>query len=72
MQTSIQDAKSQHEAELMAVPGVVSVGIGMDDDGTAVIIVGIDQDRPETRAQLPQMVDSYPVHVKVVGRIKAQ
>ena len=72
MQTSIQDAKAQHEAELMAMPGVVSVGIGMNDDGNEVIVVGIDRDQPSIRAQVPQSVEGYPVRVEVVGNIKAQ
>lgn len=72
MESSIQNVKTQHEAELMAMPGVVSVGIGMDDDGNKVIVVGIDQDRTETRAQVPQTVEGYPVRVEVVGKMKAQ
>ncbi len=72
MQTSIQDVKAQHEAELMAMPGVVSVGIGLDDQGNHVIVVGVDQDRPEIRAQVPKTVDGYPVRVEVVGKMKAQ
>ena len=72
MQTSIQDVKAQHETELMAVPGVVSVGIGMDDDGNKVIVVGVESDQPEIRAQVPQTVDGYPVRVDVVGKMKAQ
>ncbi len=72
LQTSIQDVKAQHEAELMAMPGVVSVGIGLDDQGNHVIVVGVDQDRPEIRAQVPQTVDGYRVRVEVVGKMKAQ
>ncbi len=72
MQTSIQDVKAQHEAELMAMNGVVSVGIGLDDDGNEVIVVGIDADRPSIRAQVPRTVEGYPVRVEVVGRLRAQ
>ena len=72
MQTSIQEVKAQREAELMAMPGVVSVGIGMDADGNKVIIVGVDRDQPEVRAQVPETVDGYPVRVEFVGTPKAQ
>ena len=72
MQTSIQDVKAQHEADLMAVPGVVSVGIGMDDDGNKVIVVGVESNQPEILAQVPQAVDGYPIRVDVVGKMKAQ
>ena len=64
--------KSRHEADLIAAPGVVSVGIGLADDGTAVIIVGIDRDRPEIRAKVPQTIEGYRVRVEVIGTIKAQ
>jgi len=37
MPTSVQEARAKHEARLMAQPGVVSVGIGRDADGTEVI-----------------------------------
>lgn len=72
MQTSIQDVKLRHEADLIAAPGVVSVGIGLEHDGTAVIIVGIDRDRPEIRAKVPQTIEGYRVRVEVVGTIQAQ
>lgn len=72
MQTSIQDVKSQHESELMAVPGVVSVGIGMDDDGNHVIVVGVDRERPEIQTQVPKAVEGYPVRIEIVGKMKAQ
>jgi hypothetical protein len=72
VQASIQDVKAQHEARLMATPGVVSVGIGRDSDGQAVIIVGVERERPETRRSLPEVLGGYPVRTQVVGRVKAQ
>ena len=72
MKTSIQDVRSRHEAELMATPGVVSVGIGLDEDGETVIVVGIDRNRAETQARLPQTIEGYRVRVEVTGTIKAQ
>ena len=49
---SIQEVKKKHEARLMALPGVVSVGIGRDRDGAHSIIIGLDGPRPEIEAQL--------------------
>ena len=72
MQASIQDVKTQHEAELMAMPGVVSVGIGLDDQGNEVIVVGVYEDRPEIRSQVPQEFDGYPVTIEVTGKMSAQ
>lgn len=72
MPPSIQEAKAKHEARLMAQPGVVSVGIGRDADGTQVIVVGLDRERPETRAALPRELDGYRVRVQIIGTVRAQ
>jgi hypothetical protein len=72
MQTSIQEVKKQHEASLLAMPGVVSVGIGRDDAGNPVIIVGLDSPRPETVARIPQFLGDFPVLTQIIGTIKSQ
>lgn len=72
MPASIQEAKAKHEARLMAQPGVVSVGIGRDADGTEVIVVGLDRERPEARAAMPQELDGHPVRVQVIGTVRAR
>jgi len=72
MPASIQEAKAKHETRLMAQPGVVSVGIGRDADGTEVIVVGLDRERPEARAAMPQKLDGHPVRVQVIGTPRAQ
>ena len=72
MPVSVQEVKKTHEAELMATPGVVSVGVGQDENGKPVIIVGLDQPRPEAQELLPQSLDGYPVVVRIIGPIKAQ
>lgn len=72
MPPSIQEAKAKHEARLMAQPGVVSVGIGRDADGTQVIVVGLDRERPETRAGLPRELEGYPLRVQIIGSVRAQ
>ncbi|MGH8221356.1 MAG: hypothetical protein ACREQZ_00130 [Woeseiaceae bacterium] len=72
MQASIQEVKETHEARLMAVEGVVSVGIGRNDAGEAVIVIGLDGERPETRQQLPKRLEGYEVRAVVVGKIGAR
>lgn len=68
---SIQEVKKKHEASLLALPGVVSVGIGSDKDGNPAIIVGLDGPRPETEALVPRLLEDYPVLVQIVGKINA-
>lgn len=72
MSPSIQEVKAKHEDRLLAMPGVVSVGIGRGPDGQSVIIVGLDGPRPETVKQLPKLLDGYPVRVEIIGPVKAQ
>lgn len=70
MQPSIQEVKREHEARLLALPGVVSVGIGRDGKGNAVIVVGLDKARTETEAEIYKTLGNTPVIVQIVGIIK--
>lgn len=72
MPSSIQEVKKQHEAQLLDMPGVVSVGIGLDPNGHQAIIVGLDGSHPETRANIPATLEDYPVVIQNIGPIKAQ
>jgi hypothetical protein len=72
MTPTIQEAKAKHERSLLAMPGVVSVGIGLDSRGNAVIVVGLDGPRPETEANLPKTLEGYAVESRIVGPIKAR
>ena len=72
MPTSIKEVKTQHEARLLQLPGVVSVGVGRDENGNSAIIVGLERPEPETESQLPSRLEGYPVVIRIVGRIKAQ
>ena len=47
----INDVKAQHEKSLLQLPGVVSVGIGQDENGNPAIIVGLAHPDPETESQ---------------------
>lgn len=72
MSSSIQEVKKQHEALFLDLPGVVSVGIGLDPNGNQAIIVGLDGSRPETKTKIPAMLQDFPVVIQIVGPIKAQ
>jgi len=69
---SIQEAKARHAARILALPGVVSVGIGRDAQGREVIVIGLDRARPDTQARLPAELEGYRVRVQVIGAVKAQ
>ena len=72
MEPSIQEVKKQHEARLLGLPGVVSVGIGLDPEGQSAIIIGLDGSNPDVESQLPKRLEGYPVVLKDVGSVKAQ
>lgn len=72
MHPSIQEVKKLHEPRLLSLPGVVSVGIGLDEKGQSAIIIGLDSANPETEAKLPTELDGYSVAVRITGPIKAQ
>jgi hypothetical protein len=72
MTPSIQEVKKKHEARLLSLPGVVSVGIGRDPQGRPAVIVGLDSPRPETQAQIPPQLDGYRFLIQIVGSLKAR
>jgi hypothetical protein len=72
MTSPIQDVKKKHEARLMSLPVVVSMGTGRDPSGNPAIIVGLDGPRPETRAQIPPKLDGYPILIQITGPPKVQ
>jgi len=69
---TIQEVHAKHAERLLAMPGVVSVGIGKNPDGQFVIVVGLDGPRPKTVEQIPKELEGYPVRVEVIGPVKAR
>lgn len=72
MQSSIQEVKNNHQAQLLKMPGVVSVGIGLDADKNSVIIIGIKTDNAELKASLPEQLEGYRVIIQTTGTIRSQ
>jgi len=72
MASSITDVKKRHEARLLRLPCVVSVGIGLNRSGQSAIIIGLDTPNAESEGQLPPMLEGYPVEVRIVGPLKPQ
>jgi hypothetical protein len=68
----IKEVKKDHERRLLAIPGVVSIGLGRDKAGNPAIIIGLDCPRPETERQLPTKLESYPVRIQVIGPIRVK
>jgi hypothetical protein len=71
MAGTIREVKRRHEKDLLALPGVVSVGIGLGPDGEEEIIVGLDRPRPDIASRIPGSLEGYPVRTDVRGRMRA-
>ena len=67
-------AKARHEQALMAIQGVVGVGVGMSDSnaGEAVVEVYVEHGGQRLRASIPAHVDNVPVKVVETGEIVAR
>jgi len=65
-----EEVLNRHSGELMRLRGVLSVGIGRDDAGRPVIVIGLDGERPETQAALPASLDGVPVQVLTSSRTR--
>jgi hypothetical protein len=69
--SAIQAVKARHEEILLSMPGVVSVGIGSDPDGSLVIVVGLDRHRLETIPEIPEELEGFRIRVEVIGTLRA-
>ena len=72
MTPSIEDAKAKHAAQLLALPGVVSVGIGRDAEGRPAIVIGLAASASADDPGLPRSLEGHPVVTQVVGALRAQ
>ncbi len=72
MAASIVEVKSKHESRLLSLPGVISVGIGRDDDGRTVIVIGVRDEVAAKSKDFPAQLEGYPVRVDVIGPVQAQ
>jgi hypothetical protein len=69
MQSAIERVKEQHEGQLLAIDGVVGVGIQQDTIGNPVIAVYVRD--AAVKNKLPATVGGYPIVVTVTGDIDA-
>lgn len=65
----IESVKEARQAELLAIPGVVGVGIVSGPLGEPVIAVYVAH--RSAAAQIPKMLEGYPVSVEVSGEFDA-
>ena len=62
---------ADHDKQLMAIPNVVGVYIGVLEDGkTPCLKVMLARKSPETERAIPRLLEGYPVVVEVTGEIR--
>jgi hypothetical protein len=70
MPSEIDALLERHADALLALPNVVSVGVG-ERDGRAVIVVGVTEQVPSDELapdeRIPERIDDYEVDVLVLG-----
>ena len=60
-----------HDQELMAIPGVVGVYVGLlDDNRTSCLKVMVIQKTPELERKIPKSLEGYPVVLDETGVIR--
>lgn len=69
-QTTIEAALERHRDRLMAIPGVVGMGIG-DCAGERCIKLFVMERTPELSAAVTASLEGFPVAVEEVGEIRA-
>ncbi len=63
---NIVAVQERHEAQLMAISGVVGSGIG-ERDGAEVIVVFVEEQTATIEQNVPNTLDGYPVVIDVIG-----
>jgi hypothetical protein len=73
-QAAAEHAKERNERALLAIQGVVGVGVGVSETvaGEAVVEVYVEKSTPAVRSAVPGQVDGVPVKVVETGEIKAR
>lgn len=60
-----------HDKELLAIPGVVGVYVGVLEDGkTPCLKVMLARNNAETERTVPKSIEGYPVVREVTGEIR--
>jgi hypothetical protein len=62
---------ADHDKQLLAIPGVVGVCVGLlDDQRTICLKVMLTRQDPALQKLLPRTIEGYPVVTEVTGEIR--
>jgi hypothetical protein len=67
----INEVLRDHDRELMKIPGVVGIYVGLAEDGiTPCLRVMVDRKTPELEKKIPKSLEGYRVLVDETGTIR--
>lgn len=64
-------AKNRHEQNILRIPTVVGIGIGLSETARPVIEIYLEEDSTEARRRIPPALDKVPVRIVVTGPFEA-
>ena len=71
MASTIETAQAKLTDRVMALPGVVGIGIG-ECEGAPCIKVFVVQKTPQLESEIPSTFEGFPVEMQVTGEIRAR
>ena len=69
---AVAAVQAKHDTEIIAIEGVVSVGIGLTSDGEPCLKIGTSGSTEGIREKLPDATKDICVEIEKVGDIEAQ
>lgn len=63
--------KLENESEWIAIPEVVSVGVGYVQENEIGIIIGVKNGKIAVAEQIPNEIDGISIEVKTVNQLRA-
>jgi hypothetical protein len=61
---------ADHDKELLAIPGVVGVFVGLKDETTPCLKVMLARKDPGLERRIPRSLEGYPVVTEITGEIR--
>lgn len=66
----IDEVLRDHDQEILAIPGVSMIYVGVDSEGEPCLKVGVVQATPEVEERIPKTLEGWPVLVEETGEVR--
>lgn len=68
----VRDLKRRHAPRLLAIPGVVGVGVERTVGNEYVLVVHLDAERPPAPGALPDQIEGHGIRYVASGPFRAR